>query len=59
VNTDRAKLYRGKKYGRHNILDNVQSIDIPVTFNNKNKFKDFYLYGEIEIELIKNKLLGK
>lgn len=58
VNTERAKLYRGKKYNRHSKTDNVISIDIPVNFEDSYRVKDFYLYGKKEIELIKNKLIS-
>lgn len=58
IDTDRAKLYRSKKYDRHESILNLKSIDVPVKFKAENKFKDFYLYGENEIDLIKNKLLG-
>lgn len=58
VDTGRSKYYRGKKYGRHKKITNVTTIDIPVIFSEDNKHKDFFLYGEEQINLIKNNLIN-
>jgi hypothetical protein len=58
TNTDRAKYYREKKYGRHDEVTNVKTIDIPVEFTEENKFEEFYLYGETQMETIKNFLIN-
>ena len=59
TNTERAKFYRQKKYGRHSEVDNVKSIDIPVNFTKDNKLGDFYLYGKDQLEEIKKFLINK
>jgi hypothetical protein len=56
TNTERANSYREIKYGRHNEIDNIIPVNIPVNLTEENKFNDFYLYGEKELDIIKENL---
>jgi hypothetical protein len=56
--TTRALIGRSKKVSRHEVIENVVNIELPVEFNDQHKWGEFFLYGEKQIiklrELFKN-----
>ena len=48
--TDTKRAYDGRRHktNRHEKFDNVKYIEFPVTFTERNKVGDYFLYGEEE-----------
>lgn len=58
TDTNLAKAAREKKANRHDSYSNLKYIDMPVNFRTSHKKGDFFLYGDVEYEQLKNKLIS-
>lgn len=56
VNTQRAIVGRQKKEFRHTKFDNVEYVEFPVDFKGSEKVGNFFMYGKIEFEKLKEYL---
>ena len=50
INTNKAEMARKWKENRHKRFGNVKYVPLSVKFNKENKFGDFYLYREQDVE---------
>jgi hypothetical protein len=51
--TPNSRIGREKKENRHKPFKNVNYIDLPISLNDVNRFGDFFLYGESQLDKIK------
>ena len=54
IQTRRANVARRWKEDRHVRFDNVNYVEFPVSFNDRHKVGDFFLYGANEIQTLFN-----
>lgn len=56
TDTNRGMFYRRKKTHRHIYFQNVIPIEFPVTLSQEHLCGEFYLYGEKELDILRQKL---